>query len=103
MNAVWPRPRPLRNVWRKNGDSSLKESLTPCRATMRKRQQCETRRRSGGWRYRRRSVDGGRMKQRRGLRRRPSTWCMRRLQRRCRRRQRGRRRRSARCRKRQRG
>ncbi|KAG6327339.1 hypothetical protein ID866_11750, partial [Astraeus odoratus] len=25
MNAVWPRPRPLRNVWRKNGDSSLKE------------------------------------------------------------------------------
>ncbi|KAG6328412.1 hypothetical protein ID866_10677 [Astraeus odoratus] len=24
MNAVWPRPRPLKNAWRKNGDSSLK-------------------------------------------------------------------------------
>ncbi|KAG6327408.1 hypothetical protein ID866_11681 [Astraeus odoratus] len=25
MNAAWPRPRPLKNVWRKNGNSSPKE------------------------------------------------------------------------------
>ncbi|KAG6327934.1 hypothetical protein ID866_11156 [Astraeus odoratus] len=25
MNTVWPRPRPLKNVWRKNGNSSPKE------------------------------------------------------------------------------
>ncbi|KAG6326517.1 hypothetical protein ID866_12571 [Astraeus odoratus] len=53
MNTVWPRPRPLRNIQRKNGDSSLKVSDDEKMAEMQdqeKKQRVEVQKEEHQWR-----------------------------------------------------